>query len=70
MRQVRMTKDLKYLIYYRFNTGPVGKGPGNGFWTPWMAGVVVLHERYRPPSGAMVSHCVLSVDAFGKSLLS
>ena len=26
MRQVRMTKDLKHLIYYRFNTGPVGKG--------------------------------------------
>ncbi|KAG6850059.1 hypothetical protein H0H93_001609, partial [Arthromyces matolae] len=23
MRQVRMTKDLKHLIYYRFNTGPV-----------------------------------------------
>ena len=26
-----MTKDLKHLIYYRFNTGPVGKGPGD--WT-------------------------------------
>ncbi len=26
MRQVRMCKDLKHLIYYRFNTGPVGKG--------------------------------------------
>ena len=25
MRQVRMCKDLKHLIYYRFNTGPVGK---------------------------------------------
>jgi len=24
----RMTKDLKHLIYYRFNTGPVGSGPG------------------------------------------
>uniref|UniRef100_A0A914RBQ1 PROCN domain-containing protein n=1 Tax=Parascaris equorum TaxID=6256 RepID=A0A914RBQ1_PAREQ len=23
MRQVRMCKDLKHLIYYRFNTGPV-----------------------------------------------
>ncbi|KAG2034083.1 NUC071 domain-containing protein [Suillus americanus] len=31
---VCMTKDLKHLIYYRFNTGPVGKGPGNGFWAP------------------------------------
>ncbi|KAL9323195.1 hypothetical protein ACSQ67_011248 [Phaseolus vulgaris] len=28
MRQIRMCKDLKHLIYYRFNTGPVGKGPG------------------------------------------
>ena len=26
-----MTKDLKHLVYYRFNTGPVGKGPGD--WT-------------------------------------
>lgn len=41
MRQVRMCKDLKHLIYYRFNTGPVGKGPGCGFWAPmwrvWMS---------------------------------
>ena len=29
MRQIRMCKDLKHLIYYRFNTGSVGKGPGN-----------------------------------------
>jgi hypothetical protein len=28
MRQVRMCKDLKHLIYYRFNTGPVGKVRG------------------------------------------
>ena len=34
MRQVRATKDLKHVIYYRFNTGPVGKGPGVGFWGP------------------------------------
>lgn len=34
MRQVRMCKDLKHLIYYRFNTGSVGKGPGVGFWAP------------------------------------
>lgn len=25
MRQIRTCKDLKHLIYYRFNTGPVGK---------------------------------------------
>ncbi|KAJ7587835.1 PROCN domain-containing protein [Mycena floridula] len=29
--EFRMTKDLKDLIYYRFNTG---KGPGCGFWAP------------------------------------
>ncbi|KAF8194228.1 NUC071 domain-containing protein [Pholiota molesta] len=53
MRQVRMTKDLKHLIYYRFNTGPVGKGPGNGFWAPgwrvwlfFMRGIVPLLERW------------------------
>jgi len=34
MKQIRMCKDLKHLIYYRFNTGPVGKGPGVGFWQP------------------------------------
>ncbi len=27
MRQVRMCKDLKHLIYYRFNTGPLVKVP-------------------------------------------
>jgi pre-mRNA-processing factor 8 len=53
MRQVRMTKDLKHLIYYRFNTGPVGKGPGVGFWAPgwrvwlfFMRGIVPLLERW------------------------
>ncbi|KOB67788.1 Pre-mRNA-processing-splicing factor 8 [Operophtera brumata] len=34
MRQIRMCKDLKHLIYYRFNTGPVSKGPGCGIWAP------------------------------------
>lgn len=53
MRQVRMCKDLKHLIYYRFNTGPVGKGPGVGFWAPmwrvwlfFLRGVVPLLERW------------------------
>ena len=52
MRQVRMCKDLKHLLYYRFNTGPVGKGPGCGFWAPgwrvwlfFMRGIVPLLER-------------------------
>eukprot|EP01080_Neovahlkampfia_damariscottae_P009220 gene9221-1307_t len=53
MRQVRMCKDLKHVVYYRFNTGPVGKGPGVGFWAPvwrvWMfflRGIVPLVERW------------------------
>ena len=53
MRQIRMCKDLKHLIYYRFNTGPVGKGPGCGFWGPgwrvwlfFLRGCVPLLERW------------------------
>ncbi len=53
MRQIRMCKDLKHLIYYRFNTGPVGKGPGVGVWAPswrvWMfflRGIVPLLENW------------------------
>jgi pre-mRNA-processing factor 8 len=53
MRQIRTCKDLKHLIYYKFNTGPVGKGPGVGFWAPswrvWMfflRGITPLLERW------------------------
>lgn len=53
MRQVRMTKDLKHVLYYRFNTGAVGKGPGVGFWAPgwrvwlfFLRGIVPLLERW------------------------
>ena len=46
MRQVRMTKDLKHLIYYRFNTGPVGKGPSWRVWLFFMCGIVPLLERW------------------------
>ncbi|KAJ9460206.1 Pre-mRNA-processing-splicing factor 8A [Diplonema papillatum] len=53
MRQVRLCKDLKHLIYWRFNTGPVGKGPGVGFWAPgwrvwlfFLRGIVPLLERW------------------------
>ncbi|CAB4304759.1 unnamed protein product [Prunus armeniaca] len=53
MRQIRMSKDLKHLIYYRFNTGPVGRGPGCGFWAPmwrvwlfFLRGIVPLLERW------------------------
>ncbi len=53
MKQIRMCKDLKHLLYYRFNTGPVGKGPGCGFWTPgwriwlfFLRGITPLLERW------------------------
>jgi pre-mRNA-processing factor 8 len=53
MRQIRTCKDLKHIIYYRFNTGPVGKGPGIGFWAPmwrvwlfFLRGIVPLLERW------------------------
>lgn len=53
MRQIRACKDLKHLIYYRFNTGPVGKGPGVGFWAPswrvwifFLRGITPLLERW------------------------
>jgi pre-mRNA-processing factor 8 len=53
MAQVRSCKDLKHLIYYRFNAGPVGKGPGCGFWAPawrvwlfFMRGIIPLLERW------------------------
>ena len=53
MHQIRSCKDLKHLIYYRFNSGPVGKGPGCGFWAPawrvwlfFLRGIVPLLERW------------------------
>lgn len=53
MRPIRMCKDLKHLIYCRFNTGPVGKGPGVGFWAPswrvwlfFLRGITPLMERW------------------------
>ncbi|KAL9043314.1 MAG: hypothetical protein Q9214_003494, partial [Letrouitia sp. 1 TL-2023] len=53
MHQIRSCKDLKHLIYYRFNGGPVGKGPGCGFWAPawrvwlfFLRGIIPLLERW------------------------
>ncbi|KAF9160173.1 Pre-mRNA-processing-splicing factor 8 [Actinomortierella ambigua] len=53
MRQIRACKDLKHVIYYRFNIDPVGKGPGCGFWAPgwrvwlfFLRGIVPLLERW------------------------
>ncbi|KAJ1841790.1 pre-mRNA-splicing factor 8, partial [Coemansia sp. RSA 2703] len=52
MRQIRACKDVKHVIYYRFNTGAVGKGPGVGLWAPawrvwlfFLRGMVPLLER-------------------------
>lgn len=51
--EVIVLQDLKHLVYYRFNTGPVGKGPGVGFWAPmwrvwlfFLRGIVPLLERW------------------------
>ncbi|KAI9894104.1 MAG: pre-mRNA-splicing factor 8 [Vezdaea aestivalis] len=53
MHQIRSCKDLKHLIYHRFNTGAVGRGPGCGFWAPawrvwlfFMRGIIPLLERW------------------------
>ena len=53
MRQVRMCKDVKHVVNYRFNTGPVGEGPGVGFWAPswrvwlfFLRGITPLLERW------------------------
>ena len=53
MRQVRLCKDIKNLIYYRFNTGPIGKGPGVGIWAPgwrvwlfFLRGIIPVMERW------------------------
>lgn len=64
-----MTKDLKHLIYYRFNTGPVGKGPGCGFWAPgwrvwlfFMRGIVPLLERWYV---TMSRTCFITINLTG-----
>lgn len=53
MHQIRACKDLKHVVYYRFNTKEVGKGPGCGFWQPawrvwifFMRGIIPLLERW------------------------
>ncbi|OHT05186.1 Pre-mRNA-processing-splicing factor 8 [Tritrichomonas foetus] len=53
MHQVRACKDLKHVIYSRFNMGAVQNGPGVGFWGPmwrvwvfFMRGMVPLMERW------------------------
>jgi pre-mRNA-processing factor 8 len=52
MHQIRTCKDLKHVIYYRFNS-VIGKGPGCGFWQPawrvwlfFLRGIIPLLERW------------------------
>ncbi|KAK9243644.1 NUC071 domain-containing protein [Lipomyces tetrasporus] len=52
MHQIRACKDLKHVIYYRFNA-VIGKGPGAGFWQPswrvwlfFLRGIIPLLERW------------------------
>ena len=53
MKQIRMCKDLKHVIYYRFNSGVVGKGPGVGFWAPGVEGVAVFFARHHSAARAL-----------------
>lgn len=52
MHQIRAAKDLKHVVYSRFNA-LIGKGPGCGFWQPawrvwlfFMRGIIPLLERW------------------------
>lgn len=52
MHQIRQCKDLKHIIYQRFNK-VIGKGPGCGFWQPawrvwlfFLRGIIPLLERW------------------------
>lgn len=53
MKQIRQCKDLKHVIYHRFNADSVGKGPGCGIWAPawrvwmfFMRGISPILERW------------------------
>lgn len=52
MHQIRAIKDLKHVVYSRFNK-IIGKGPGCGFWQPawrvwvfFMRGIIPILERW------------------------
>lgn len=52
MHQIRACKDLKHVVYNRFNK-VIGKGPGCGFWHPawrvwifFMRGIIPILERW------------------------
>ncbi|CEP25031.1 PRP8 [Cyberlindnera jadinii] len=52
MHQIRACKDLKHIVYNKFNA-IIGKGPGCGFWQPawrvwifFIRGIIPLLERW------------------------
>lgn len=52
MHQIRACKDLKHVVYSKFNQ-VIGKGPGCGFWQPawrvwifFLRGIIPLLERW------------------------
>ena len=53
MKEIRACKDYKHMIYERFNSGAVGKGPGTGVWLvgwrTWiffLRGIMPVLERW------------------------
>lgn len=53
MRQIKRARDLKHMLYDRFNSGEVPSGPGMGFWAPawrvwvyYFRGMTPLLQRY------------------------
>ncbi|EPY18766.1 hypothetical protein STCU_09785 [Strigomonas culicis] len=53
LRQVKMTKDIKHVLYNKFYVGGVPDGPGCGFWAPswrvwvfFLRGMTPLLQRY------------------------
>jgi len=53
MRQIKRARDIKHMLYSKFNVGGVPSGPGCGFWAPswrvwvfFMRGMTPLLQRY------------------------
>uniref|UniRef100_G0U334 Protein kinase A catalytic subunit n=1 Tax=Trypanosoma vivax (strain Y486) TaxID=1055687 RepID=G0U334_TRYVY len=53
MRQIKRARDLKHVLYSKFNVGEVLRGPGCGFWAPswrvwvfFLRGMTPLLQRY------------------------
>lgn len=53
MHEINRTRDIKHMLYSKFNVGGVPSGPGCGFWGPswrvwafYMRGMTPLLQRY------------------------